>query len=222
MLVISLFPRLWVQITRLHVIGRDRTDLLRLFVPVEGHSVRGYILHQEKLMKVDHGDLTQCSATALRKAMRRVTQLYDDALRPAGLTVTQYALMTEILRRGSNAPTVTELADATVMDRSGLGHTLRPLERDGYVALVQHKEDGRQRGVVLTKSGRAMHRKATPLWQNAQQRVVEVVGRDERAELQMKLLAIAHDDRLTYSANSLRLPAPPQAPQAARKAQPRS
>jgi DNA-binding MarR family transcriptional regulator len=180
--------------------------------------VRDYILHQEKLMKVDHGDLTRCSATALRKAMRRVTQLYDDMLRPAGLTVTQYALMTEIHRRGSNAPTVTELADAMVMDRSGLGHTLRPLERDGYVALVQHKEDGRQRGVVLTKSGRAMHRKATPLWQNAQQRVVEVVGRDEKADLQIKLLAIAHDDRLTHSVEATRS----RRPRTARKARPRS
>jgi DNA-binding MarR family transcriptional regulator len=219
MSVISLFPGLWVRTTRLHLSAAIEWILLRLLVPVEGHSVRDYILNQEKLMKLDHGDLTRCSATALRKAMRRVTQLYDDTLRPVGLTVTQYALMTEILRRGSNAPTVTELADAMVMDRSGLGHTLRPLERDGYVALVQHKEDGRQRGVVLTKSGRAMQRKATPLWENAQRRVVEVVGRDERADLQMKLLAIAHDDRLTYSANSLRHPARPQA---ARKAQPRS
>jgi DNA-binding MarR family transcriptional regulator len=170
-------------------------------------------------MKVDHRDLTRCSATALRKAMRRVTQLYDDTLQPAGLTVTQYALMTEIIRRGSYAPTVTELANTMVMDRSGLGHTLRPLERDGYVALVQNKEDGRERGIVLTKSGRATHRKATPLWENAQQRFVEVVGRDERDDLQTKLLAMAHDDRLTHSANPPRHPARPQS---ARKARTRS
>jgi DNA-binding MarR family transcriptional regulator len=106
-----------------------------------------------------------------------------------------------------------------VMDRSGLGHTLRPLERDGFVALVQNKEDGRQRGVVLTKSGRAMHRKATPLWENAQQRFVQVVGRDERDDLQTKLLAMAHDGRLTHSANPTRHPARPRS---ARKARTRS
>jgi len=149
-------------------------------------------------MKTDHGDLTRCSATALRKATRRVTQLYDDMLEPSGLTVTQYGLMTEILRRGSNSPTVTELAEAMVMDRSGLGHTLRPLERDGYVALVQDKADGRQRSVVLTEPGRRLQKKATALWEQAQQRFVEVVGRDEKAGLQTKLLAIAHDERLAH------------------------
>jgi DNA-binding MarR family transcriptional regulator len=148
-------------------------------------------------MKADHGDLTRCSATALRKATRRVTQLYDDMLQPAGLTVTQYGLMTEILRRGANAPTVTELASAMVMDRSGLGHTLRPLERDGYLVLIQNKEDGRQRGVVLTAAGRTLHKKATILWEKAQQRFLDVVGRDEKASLQARLLAIAHDERLT-------------------------
>jgi len=123
-------------------------------------------------------------------------------LEPAGLTVTQYGLMTEILRRGPNSPTVTELADAMVMDRSGLGHTLRPLERDGYLALVQDKADGRQRSVVLTPLGRRLHGKATALWEKAQQRFVEVVGRDERVNLQAKLLAIAHDDRLAHPSRS--------------------
>jgi DNA-binding MarR family transcriptional regulator len=149
-------------------------------------------------MKTEHGDPTRCSATALRKATRRVTQLYDDMLQPAGLTVTQYSLMTEILRRGPNSPTVTELADAMVMDRSGLGHTLRPLERDGYVALVQNRADGRQRSVVLTEQGRRLQKKATGLWERAQQRFLEVVGRDEKASLQAKLLAIAHDERLAH------------------------
>jgi DNA-binding MarR family transcriptional regulator len=153
-------------------------------------------------MKTDHGDPTRCSATALRKATRRVTQLYDDMLEPAGVTVTQYGLMTEILRRGPNSPTVTELADAMVMDRSGLGHTLRPLERDGYVALVQNKADGRQRSVVLTEQGRRLQKKATALWEQAQQRFVDVVGRDAKTSLQAKLLAIAHDERLTHPRDS--------------------
>jgi hypothetical protein len=41
-------------------------------------------------MKADHGDPTGCSAMALRKATRRVPQLYDDMLKPAGLTITQF------------------------------------------------------------------------------------------------------------------------------------
>ena len=84
-----------------------------------------------------------------------------------------------------------------VMDRSGLGHTLRPLERDGYIVLVQNKEDGRQRSVVLTEAGRKLHQKAKALWEKAQRRFVEVVGQDERTSLHAKLLAIAHNEQLT-------------------------
>jgi DNA-binding MarR family transcriptional regulator len=148
-------------------------------------------------MKADHGDPTRCSAMVLRKATRRVTQLYDDMLKPAGLTITQFGLIAELLRRGEDPPTVTDLANAMVMDRSGLGHTLRPLERDGYIVLVQNKEDGRQRSVVLTEAGRRLHQKAKGLWEKAQRRFVDVVGHDERASLHAKLLAIAHNERLT-------------------------
>lgn len=148
-------------------------------------------------MKVDHADPTRCSAMALRKATRRVTQLYDDMLKPAGLTITQFGLIAELLRRGSNPPTVTDLATAMVMDRSGLGHTLRPLERDGYIVLVQNKEDGRQRSVVLTEAGRKLYQKAKVLWEKAQRRFVEVIGQDEGTSLHARLLAIAHNERLT-------------------------
>src|SRR5258708_24214400 len=111
-----------------------------------------------------HGDNSICSATALRKASRRLTMLYDAALAPAGLTVTQYSLLTELVRRGENAPTVTELAEAMVMDRSGLGHTLGPLERDGLIALAVDSRDARARNVVLTVRGQALHKHATAFW----------------------------------------------------------
>src|ERR1700746_1373961 len=96
-----------------------------------------------------------CIAAALRKASRRITQFYDTALAPAGLTVTQYSLLTELARRGKRVPTVTELAGAMVMDRSGLGHTLGPLERDGYIVLAVNAGDARSGHVMLTTRGKA-------------------------------------------------------------------
>jgi len=40
----------------------------------------------------------QCSCTALRKATRRVSQLYDAALEPCGLRTTQRAILARDLR----------------------------------------------------------------------------------------------------------------------------
>jgi len=111
------------------------------------------------------------SRAALRKASRRITQFYDTALASAGLTVTQYSLLTELVKRRAVAPTVTELADAMVMDRSGLGHTLGPLERDGLITLAVDSHDARARNVVLTVKGKALQRQATISWRHAQKAV---------------------------------------------------
>ena len=137
-----------------------------------------------------------CIATAMRKASRRLSQLYDDALAPSGLRTTQYAILSELERRSKKPPTMRELADAMVMDRSALGHNLRPLERDGLIALEESKEDRRRRHVVVTAQGRAEHRKAKRLWQTAQGRFEEVYGRSQAADLRAILLTIAHEERL--------------------------
>jgi len=86
-----------------------------------------------------------CTCGSLRKASRRISQFYDTALAPAGIKSTQFSILSEV-ERGSIAGPVTmcELASAMVMDRSTLGHNLRPLERDDLVVLRQARHDRRQ------------------------------------------------------------------------------
>ncbi|HEY4080539.1 MAG TPA: MarR family transcriptional regulator [Burkholderiaceae bacterium] len=137
-----------------------------------------------------------CCGTALRKASRRVTQLYDEALAPIGLRSTQYSILVELGRRSREAPSLQTLADALVMDRSALGHTLRPLERDGLLEMQQGEDDRRQRRVVLTAQGQAVLASARPLWLKAQDRFCKVLGEQDAALLRATLLGIAADERL--------------------------
>src|ERR1700723_3416880 len=109
-----------------------------------------------------------CHATVARKATRRLTQLYDDAIAPCGLRSTQVAILAELDLRAGDPPTIRELAEALVMDRSGLGHTLRPLERDGLIAFEQSTQDRRRQYVALTRAGKAKFRAASRLWEAAQ------------------------------------------------------
>ena len=89
--------------------------------------------------------VSPCNATALRKASRRVTQLYDAALEPTGLRSTQFAILVELANWSTDPPTLAELADALAIDRSSLGHNLRPLEREGLIVLREGAEDRRRR-----------------------------------------------------------------------------
>jgi TetR/AcrR family transcriptional repressor of nem operon len=141
-------------------------------------------------------DPSRCSATLLRKASRRLSSLYDSALAGTGLTTTQYALLVEIDRWHDAPPTLTELADAMVMDRSGLGHGLRPLQRDGLVELVRGDVDQRSRQIVLTDKGRACLKAAAPHWSEAEARFAFTLDEKAAAEFRHRLIAIARSERL--------------------------
>src|SRR5271169_439339 len=94
-----------------------------------------------------------CNVTALRKATRHVSQLYDAMLAPTGLRSTQRAILVYVARYGS--PTMGELATALVLDRSALNHNLKPLERDGLLQIVVDRDDRRSRRILLSKQGEA-------------------------------------------------------------------
>jgi DNA-binding MarR family transcriptional regulator len=137
-----------------------------------------------------------CNATALRQASRRLTQLYDAALEPCGLRSTQLAILAELAYCSTDPPTLAELADALAIDRSSLGHNLRPLEREGLVVLREGVEDRRRRHIALTSKGKAKYREGLRLWRVAQDTFEHVFGRSEAATLRATLQAIAHHERL--------------------------
>ena len=138
----------------------------------------------------------RCNCAALRKASRRLTQLYDAALLPAGLKSTQYAMLVEIERRASAPPTIGDLADALVMDQSTFGQNLRPLEREGLVSLEHDPNDRRRRQVKLTRKGKARLTVAEPLWSDAQARFEDAFGKQNAASLRAMLSDIARTDAL--------------------------
>ena len=137
----------------------------------------------------------ECFVGAARKASRRLTQFYDDALEPCGLRSTQYSILSE-LARFAGPPTLAELASALVSDRSAVGHNLRPLIRDGYLALEPGAEDRRVRRIVLTPQGELKYREARALWQAAQDEFLVVYGKDHSESLRAALLDVAYDPRL--------------------------
>ena len=133
-----------------------------------------------------------CNCTALRKATRRVSQLYDSALEPCGLRTTQRAILNHIARAGN--PPLGELAEALVMDRGALTHNLKPLERDGLVEISVDPDDRRNRLVALTAAGRAKLAESEPLWKRAQQRFEAGFGAAKSASLRKALEYLVSED----------------------------
>jgi DNA-binding MarR family transcriptional regulator len=140
---------------------------------------------------VDVGKTSRCNCTALRKATRRVSQLYDTALAPSGLKTTQRAILAQIGR--SQPANVGELAAALVMDAGALAHTLKPLERDRLVAVTIDPNDRRNRLITLTRKGRAKLTETDALWTKAQAGFEAGFGRIKSEALREALQVLVSD-----------------------------
>src|SRR3981081_119600 len=93
----------------------------------------------------------ECNCLALRQAARHVTQFYDQCLAPAGLRTTQLSILAKLKRLGPL--TINALARELVMDRTTLGRSMLPLERDGLVTIKDGTVDRRSQERQHTNAG---------------------------------------------------------------------
>lgn len=136
-----------------------------------------------------------CACNALRKASRAVTRFYDDALVDTGLSLPQFAILRNIERR--EPLPLMDLAQILVMDRTTLYRAIKPLEREGWLAL-EHGH-GRAKIVRLTDKGHEAVANSTDAWLAAQRRLMESFGRDRWTATEAALR-----DLVTISQEALR------------------
>ena len=114
-----------------------------------------------------------CAGANLRRAARMVTQLYDEALRPAKMRSTQFTLLQALtlLPQASQK----RLAELLGMDSTTLTRTLALLRKQGWVT-SKAGEDRRELRLALTASGIREYERALPYWQSAQSSLKQILG----------------------------------------------
>ena len=130
---------------------------------------------------VDISEVSGCTCLRLRRVTRRATQLYDEALLPTGLTISQFGLLAQLSAR--DGVSMNALAGRVGMDPTTLNRTLKPLEANGLVRSGVGEEDRRVRSVSLTKTGRAKLKQAIPHWRRAQAKVDKLLGSEMKVAL---------------------------------------
>ena len=148
---------------------------------------------------------SDCNCSALRQAARVVTRAYDEALTPVGLGVNQYAVLATLER--SEPQVLQDLARRLAMDRSTLGHLLRPLESRGLVEIAVGPGDGRKRIASLTDAGLTLVRDARPLWSEAQKQFEQAFGGDAAEALRIVLARVVAIQTLAPGTKDQPLPA---------------
>jgi DNA-binding MarR family transcriptional regulator len=108
-----------------------------------------------------------CACATVRRAARVVTLLYDDEMR-GRLEASQFALMSVLEKNqgGSQAA----IGRALGLDKTTLSRNLKLLKRNGWIENAPGRNQ-RERGFVLTSSGKKILKSAQPHWSRAQARL---------------------------------------------------
>ncbi len=118
-----------------------------------------------------------CLATRVRQLSRIITRVYDDAMRPLGITASQYTLLAQLAARDSI--TAVEIGHELDIEKSTLSRNLQRLLALGHI-IMDPPAGRRGRGLHLTPKGQAILKDAFPIWQDAQTRAVSAMGAESR------------------------------------------
>jgi DNA-binding MarR family transcriptional regulator len=105
-----------------------------------------------------------CLCLHVQRAARALARLFDEALRPVGLTNGQFSLMMSLNR--PEPPPMGPVASLLAMDQTTLTAALKPLQRRGWVDVSPSAKDKRSRLLSLTAEGKSVLAAAVPIWQS--------------------------------------------------------
>ena len=116
---------------------------------------------------------SECVAVRLRMLNRVITNIYDDALRPLDLKVSQMNILVAAAKMGTARPI--EVCEHLHLDVSTLSRNVERMKARGWLEVVPD-EDGRSQPFRLTTQGRKLLGNAIPAWSEAQQQVKKALG----------------------------------------------
>jgi DNA-binding MarR family transcriptional regulator len=134
-----------------------------------------------------------CACTTVRRASRVLARVFDTALEPEGLNITQLALLRAVQRHPGEP--LMRLAEDLCMDRTSLYRAITPMKRDGWLN-ISAGADGRSRAAELTRKGLQVLKAADPAWARTQTAIIERFGRAKWLALVgdlERLATCAHD-----------------------------
>jgi DNA-binding MarR family transcriptional regulator len=138
-------------------------------------EARGKLMDNQKPDSAIDTIACTCIAVRLRLLNRVVTNLYDDALRPLGLKVSQLNILVATAKLGLAQPG--KVCDILQLDASTLSRNVERMRAKGWLEVVPG-EDARTQPFRLTASGRRLLERTVPAWEQAQQQAGEILGED--------------------------------------------
>ncbi len=110
-------------------------------------------------------------------AARKTGSLIDDALEPAGMTASEFALYSAIRRDGPL--TTTQLAESTGAPMASVSRSVKRIEDAGDAERRRHPDDGRAALIALTTQGEARWHQAARFFRTVLEPISDYLGEFE-------------------------------------------
>jgi len=115
----------------------------------------------------------ECIAVRLRLVTRAVSRLYNRALRPYGLTISQMNILVAVSYLGEAKHQ--QVCQVLSLDKSTLSRDVERMHAKGWLTSLPG-DDGRANFLRATAAGKRLLGRAAPAWQQAQQKARELLG----------------------------------------------
>ena len=122
----------------------------------------------------------------MRLLSRTLTAMYDEALRPLGVTAGQLNLIVMVAKYGPVSPA--NLAARLNMEKSTVSRNIERMRAHGWLS-VSPSKSARGQLMAIRAKGRKLLERALPLWNEAQKRARELLG--ERGSQSLRRVADA-------------------------------
>jgi DNA-binding MarR family transcriptional regulator len=122
----------------------------------------------------------ECIAVRVRLINRVITALYDEALRPFVLRISQANILSAILHMGEVRPA--EVSRILRIEKSTLSRDVELMKQRGWLQ-SDPPSGGRNQKIRLTVEGKNLLGKIQPSWEKAQAEAKLLIGEDGEAAL---------------------------------------
>ena len=130
-------------------------------------------MKNDRLMKTVETIAGECLAVRIRLLNRTVTNIFDEALRPLGVKVSQLNVLIVVAKLGPISPG--SVARRLNMEKSTLSRNVERMRTHGWLKVSEGDSGGKQ-VLELGPPGRKLIEKALPSWKKAQAQTEAVLG----------------------------------------------
>lgn len=111
----------------------------------------------------------------VRRASRVLSQIYEEAMRPLGLRMTQFSILQALSLTGEKLQG--DLAEFLALDSTTLTRSAMLLRKRGWIKSVKGK-DRRERWLSLSRSGEKELARIQPAWEAVQKQLRSKLGEE--------------------------------------------